>query len=254
MAREDQVRRRRDGQELGDPFDDAEQRAREGIERRRGTVAASRAAFTEAEDRVIGARIVGSGGYHRARRRKRPRTGRRSGRARTARARRRRRASLIECHSASSVSSRIAAADIPSTSPTAQSTPVSPSRTTSGSPPAREPITGTPDGERLERAQAERLALRWAAGTDPRPRAAARPRRSCRGRTRRPATPSRRASCSASTRSGPSPTITSTLGTCFAHPREDPAPRRGRASPARKFEMCISTLRAASPAREACGA
>ena len=38
----------------------------------------------------------------------------------------------------------MAARDIPSTSPTVQSAPVSPSRTTSGSPPARVPMTGTP--------------------------------------------------------------------------------------------------------------
>ena len=80
--------------------------------------------------------------------------------------------------------SAIAASAIASTSPTSQRKPVSPSRTTSGSPPAFEPIDRNAGRERLERAQAERLAARRqqkevGAGEQRRDR-----RRSCRGRTR----------------------------------------------------------------------
>ena len=61
-----------------------------------------------------------------------------------ARARRPRRRALIACHRSRSLRIPIAAAAMASTSPTGRRNPVSPSRTTSGNPPAAVPMTGTP--------------------------------------------------------------------------------------------------------------
>ena len=147
---------------------------------------------------------------------------RRSRRARSARARRRAASVLIACQrSRRRAECRSRRAAMPSTSPTAQRTPVSPSRTTSAGRRRSMPITGTPRRQRLERAQAERLALRRqqeevGAGEQRRDRVDLAEEEHVVLRRRARAPPARR-----STRSGPSPTMTSTLGISCAHPRED---------------------------------
>ena len=196
-----EMRRAADREELGESLDDAEDRAPgrrlTRASRDRGSSATRRSAST-ARERVLVERLVL--------------------RRRSSSSEKRSRASARgeRCSSRASgrgrAESRARRAAMPSTSPTAQSD----ARLAIAHDLGKSAGVGADDRhagrQRLERAQAERLALRWAGGRDRRWRAAAPPSRSCRGRTRRPATPSSRASASASTRSGPSPTMTSTRG------------------------------------------
>ena len=184
--------------------------------------------------------------YCRSRSHRTPRTARPPARARSAPAHRLPRASLTACQRsriAEEPRSRLSA--IASTSPTAHSAPVSPSRTTSGSPPARDADDRHAGRERLERAQPERLALRWAGGTGPRPPAAARPTPACRGRRRCPA---RRAGAPpARRRRGRDrrrPSRARSAPRCATRAKM-PTTSRTRFT-GRKFETCISTFRSPS--------
>ena len=113
---------------------------------------------------------------------------------------------------AGSRSSSTARRPIASTEPTGSRMPFTPSSTTSGSPPARLATTGDAARHRFQRGQAERLGLRRAGRRGRSPGAAWPPSRAGRGTARPRATPSSRASFSASGRSGPSPIMTSVAG------------------------------------------
>ena len=197
----------------------------DGVRRRRAWVGRAERGRRRSRKRRGGERTADRrrpGRYHATRPRKRPRT------APTtcvegeplARVGRRQRARRLPPRVVAQAA-RWRRATSPRRRPPSQRAPVSPSRTTSGSPPARAPITGTPvasassalrPNDSLCVGSRKRSALASRGAT-----ASSFPRKNTRS-----CTPSCRASCSASMRSGPSPTMTSTLGISFVDARVDP--------------------------------
>jgi hypothetical protein len=136
---------------------------------------------------------------------------------------------------------RTPAAAIPATSPTSHSAPVSPSRTTSESPPARLATTGTPQASA---SSAERPNDSLALGSRNRsaPASSGATASSLPRKCTERCTSSVRASCSASTRSGPSPTMNSTLGTSALMRANVWTTSRTRFT-GRMFDTCMITRR-----------